>query len=548
LNAHKADQDAALNAHKADQDAALNAHKAAQDAALNAQKADQDAALNAHKAAQQTALSTHQAAQQTALSTHQAAQQAELALKAPLASPTFTGTVSFTGTVTAPTVVSSDNSALVSTTAFVQTQVNTLNNSISAETQSRNIAIQNVTNAINTNKEFLDLVSSRLAELYTFFNHTYDSVYSHNHPVYYNVTNIAQNSGFTLTQNDTPEIWPEPKFLTRVAFTASTSGSPYAHKLYFAPTTDLNNKTFVGKWDATGERPNFNLFPLEPATNYTVSIVLINKLTNQELTNLQAVQSITFSTPTINPTLSNFSVTNKTFGDSFDLTPPTSNSSGSFSYSSSDESVATISGSTVTIVGAGTVTITATQAATDNYGSSSIHATFSVGKATPELSNFSVTNKTFGDSFDLTPPTSNSSGSFSYSSSDESVATISGSTVTIVGAGPGPVTITATQAATDNYGSSSIHATFSVGKATPGLSNFSVMNKTFGDEQFTIDQPNTSSSGSFSYSSSDESVATISGSTVTIFGTGPVTITATQAATDNYESGSIHATLTINSS
>jgi len=225
-----------------------------------------------------------------------------IALKAPIANPTFTGDVR------APTVVSSDNSTLVSTTAFVQTQVNILNNSISAETQARNIAIQNETsarqasetiinNTINTNKELLDLISSRLAELYTFFNQTYDSVYSYNHPVYYNVTNIAQNFGFELTQNGRPDLWPVPKYLTWVSFTTSSAGSPYAHKLYYAPTSDLNNKTVVATWDANGQTPNFSLFPLEPATNYTVSVVLINKLTNQELTNLQAVQSITFSTP-----------------------------------------------------------------------------------------------------------------------------------------------------------------------------------------------------------------------------------------------------------
>jgi hypothetical protein len=70
---------------------------------------------------------------------------------------------------------------------------------------------------------------------------------------------------------------------------------------------------------------------------------------------------------------------NKAFGDEpFVITPPTSNSNGTFSYESSNQSVATISGNTVTIVGAGSTTITATQAATDNYSSGSISATFVV--------------------------------------------------------------------------------------------------------------------------------------------------------------------------
>jgi gliding motility-associated-like protein len=51
----------------------------------------------------------------------------------------------------------------------------------------------------------------------------------------------------------------------------------------------------------------------------------------------------------------------------FNLTDPTSNSAGAITYSSSNASVATISGNTVSITGAGTATITATQAANGLY-------------------------------------------------------------------------------------------------------------------------------------------------------------------------------------
>jgi hypothetical protein len=82
------------------------------------------------------------------------------------------------------------------------------------------------------------------------------------------------------------------------------------------------------------------------------------------------------------PTLSNFTIPSKTFGDaSFALVNPTSNSTGSFSYISSNTSVATISGNTVTIVGVGITAITSTQAATTNYTSGNISATLIVAKA-----------------------------------------------------------------------------------------------------------------------------------------------------------------------
>ena len=84
------------------------------------------------------------------------------------------------------------------------------------------------------------------------------------------------------------------------------------------------------------------------------------------------------------PTITNFNVSNKLLGDAaFNLTAPTSNSSGAFTYSSSNTSVATISGSTVTIVGAGSTVITATQAATASYGAGTIVANFVVSFPPP---------------------------------------------------------------------------------------------------------------------------------------------------------------------
>ena len=89
------------------------------------------------------------------------------------------------------------------------------------------------------------------------------------------------------------------------------------------------------------------------------------------------------------PTLSNFSVPLKVLGNApFTLTPPTSNSSGAFSYVSSDTSVATVLGNTVTIVGPGFTNITATQAAAGGFTSKTITAGFSVLTQSPLNNNF----------------------------------------------------------------------------------------------------------------------------------------------------------------
>ena len=100
------------------------------------------------------------------------------------------------------------------------------------------------------------------------------------------------------------------------------------------------------------------------------------------VTNIFLYQT-TPTTPTT-PTITNFSIATKTYGDApFTITQPSSNSSGSFSYTSSNTLVATISENTITIVGAGSSTITATQAATTDYTSGTITTTFQVNQSTP---------------------------------------------------------------------------------------------------------------------------------------------------------------------
>jgi alpha-tubulin suppressor-like RCC1 family protein len=272
------------------------------------------------------------------------------------------------------------------------------------------------------------------------------------------------------------------------------------------------------------------------------TLTLMNNNTGLSIKNLPGTRPKIYKST---PTISGFSISTRTFGNSaFTITPPTSNSNGSFSYSSSNTSVATISGNTITIVGAGTSTITATQAESTNYSSGTITTSFQVNKATPSITGFSISTRTFGNiPFTITQPTSNSNGSFSYSSSNTSVATISGNTITIVGAGTS--TITATQAESTNYSSGTATASFQVAKATPSITGFSISTRTFGDNPFTITPPTSNSDGSFSYSSSNTSVATISGNTITIVGPGTTTITATQAEGTNYTSGTATASFQV---
>ena len=85
----------------------------------------------------------------------------------------------------------------------------------------------------------------------------------------------------------------------------------------------------------------------------------------------------------IPPTITNFLIPSVIHGESqVQIRAPQSDSTGAFSYASSNESVATISGNYIRGVSPGTSTITATQAASGNYSTGSATTTFEVLKST----------------------------------------------------------------------------------------------------------------------------------------------------------------------
>lgn len=142
---------------------------------------------------------------------------------------------------------------------------------------------------------------------------------------------------------------------------------------------------------------------------------------------------------------------------SFTPNYPTSNSPGVISYSSSNPLVATVIASSgeITIVGTGSTDIIMSQAASVNYLSSSIKATYSV--LVPELFYYTDLNYGFdqGASFQLTPPSSPSLGAFTYTViGNPDIVSIVGSSAVMLKTGT--TTIRVTQAAYSQYRSASI--------------------------------------------------------------------------------------------
>jgi hypothetical protein len=264
--------------------------------------------------------------------------------------------------------------------------------------------------------------------------------------------------------------------------------------------------------------------------------------------NYQAATDVlqTLTVDKANQTITFASLDSKTYGDAdFELLA-TSSSGLAVSYASSDQTVATIEGSTVRIVGVGATTVTAAQAGDDNYqAATDVLQTLTVDKANQTITFASLDSKTYGDAdFELLA-TSSSGLAVSYASSDETVATVEGSTVRIVGVGA--TTITAAQAGDDNYqAATDVLQTLTVDKADQTITFASLDSKTYGDADFELSA--TSSSGlAVTYVSSNTTVATIDGSTVSIHSGGATSITASQAGDDNYQAAAdVTQDLTVN--
>ncbi len=269
-------------------------------------------------------------------------------------------------------------------------------------------------------------------------------------------------------------------------------------------------------------------------TNYNAAPPVERVLT----VNSKQSQTITFA-----------SLASRTFGDApFDLTASAS-SNLAIVYTSSNQNVATLNGSTVTIVGAGTTTITASQSGDDDFNPAvTVARELVVNKAAQTITFAELEVKLVTDAAFNLSATSSSGLAVVFVSSDLSVATVSGNTVTLVGAGT--TQITASQAGNENYlAAENVVRTLivnTVNKQSQAITFGPLQEKTFGDGPFALTAA-ASSDLPVTYTSSNTAVATISGNTVTVVGAGSTIITAAQQGNEAYDpAASVSQTLTVN--
>lgn len=168
------------------------------------------------------------------------------------------------------------------------------------------------------------------------------------------------------------------------------------------------------------------------------------------------------------------------------------------------------------------------------------------GRSTQSISNFGNIEKTYGDADFALEAKASSGLDVTYTIADETVATITNDSVHILKTDT--TTITATQAGNDAY--KPVEATISlmIDKATQTPVDYSKIGnitKTVGDADFDLEVTLTSGREVY-YVMADESIATVSGATVSIVGAGTTTIYALEDGNTNYKPFSASFTLTVN--
>ena len=234
------------------------------------------------------------------------------------------------------------------------------------------------------------------------------------------------------------------------------------------------------------------------------------------------------------------SIPNKTYGTVPFSVSANSPSPGAITYTVVS-GPATISGTTVTLTGAGTVLLKASQASAAGYAASTAQTSFSVGVATANLTFSNITNQTYGAAPFMVSASSDSASPITFSVAS-GPSTINGHTVTITGIGT--VVITANQPAAGNYAAATSQTSFTVAPEVPSLSFSPISPQTYGASPFAI-SATSPSTGAITYSIVS-GPASLTGSTITLSGTGVVTLTATQAAAGNYASANVQTAFVVN--
>ena len=221
-----------------------------------------------------------------------------------------------------------------------------------------------------------------------------------------------------------------------------------------------------------------------------------------------------------------------------ELILPASNSKGAWTLTSADPSVASVNGLTVTALKSGTTKISAKQAPSGGYRSIIVTLNVTILAVDPVVTVSGFLDRTVEiipgtpQQISLAAPVSNSPGIWTFTSSDPAIASINGNSLTALK--PGKAIVTAVQGPALKFGASKPFTISVFVKGRQSLTAPANVEKLAGDPDVAITYPTSQSTGKWSATSSDPTIAAINGTTIKLGNAGTTTITLTQEATDSW--------------
>ncbi|MCS4278148.1 autotransporter domain-containing protein [Stenotrophomonas rhizophila] len=173
---------------------------------------------------------------------------------------------------------------------------------------------------------------------------------------------------------------------------------------------------------------------------------------------------------------------------------------------------------------------------------------FVVAAAVQTITGFTATPAdpvySVGGSFRVAATGGDSGNPIVFASTTPSVCAVQSDTVTMVSAGR--CVLTANQAGDAlRAAATQLQLEVNISMATPVISWQDDLNKVYGESDFELAAPQSTSPGVFTFSSSNTAVATVNGRRVTVMGEGSTVLTATQAASGSYAAASIELRLVV---
>ena len=312
--------------------------------------------------------------------------------------------------------------------------------------------------------------------------------------------------------------------------------------------------TSSGLWTYTLTNNFFNGYPIARIAGNVVTLldggtVTINATQQSTSTYLSASTTNTLQITALKPVVGAFSDITVS-GDSvgtFNLKAPTSTSPGPWQFTSSTPSVASVSGTLVTPNGVGTTIITAHQLSMSGYQSTTLTMNLTITATAPTVGSLTPISYTLGaipnNTLPISAPTSNSTGAWVYTVADPTIATVNGSLLVILKAGS--TTVSAKQNPAGSFGYSATLTTPLVVSQKAVITPLPNLSQVVGDPAIEIAPPVTQSTGTWTLSSSDSTVAAVNGLEITVGNAGSAVITLTQAAQGTWLANSTTFTVSV---